>query len=296
MTLVLLRWVDVILDVCRQAASTLPLIITLGLAAGRRGNGSFLISANLLALNFCIVLGICGIFHFPAAYLCEVIAFHAPSSDLLAPFFQLSGLPWSSSMAAQICGIPFLFAALNALRKCRISAESYSLAQIKFPILWCLIAAAFFLAGFFLINWPFAGLPPGLDMERAALAILRNAVRHYFMAFCPAGALGLVYALRMLGTTEFGAPERILACRWMSVWAFIGYVPYFLQATAIVVGINIRGNVGGFGPNGLTMHYIALGVLGGAIVLWLYQALSSKIRPVAAVVALGLYITFLLIP
>lgn len=284
-----------LLELCQQAAASLPIIITLGLIAGRRGNSQFYLAGNRTCLKLCLWCAFLGIFYFPLAYLREILSFSQNGGEIWSPFFQPAGLPWSTATFAQLLGLLSLFFAKQRLAF--ISPEKYTLRKLC-PVLAPLIFTSILCGGtFFLINWPFGGYPAGLSFERIFMAVSRNAAAHYFMAFCPGGAIGLIWTILITHKKqEITQKEKILAFRWMSVWAFIGYLPWLLQSWAILIGVSLRGDIGLAGPGYLAGHVTALAILSLALCFWLFQALSKKALPLAGAFAFLLFLIFKYIP
>lgn len=293
---IFLHLIGMLLGICQQAAATLPIITILTLIAGRRGQSQFYLAGSRALLKFAFLLAFLGIFHFPFAYLGELFSFGEQASNLWAPFFALPGLPWSMSMLAQISGVVSLAVSFAVMPLHR--PRTYNFASFKISVSFVLLAAFFFASTFFLINWPFAGYPQGLSGARVFQAVFRNALSHYFTAFCPAGALCLLITAYkpMLSREVFMKSERALACRWFALWAFIGYVPYLVQSWAILIGVSARGNIAGLNPNYLGFHVLALSLLSLGESLWLFQLLSKRVWRWAAVTAFGLFLGFCWIP
>lgn len=289
------RGLAVILEICQTASAGLPLIITLGLIAGRRGNARFFLYGGKLCLNLAIFLAIAGIFYFPVAYYREIASFNQSAATIWKPFLEAPGLPWSTSAGAQIAGV-LLLAAARFLLPGKLG-DSYPLRELKWTLGCCLAAALCLGATCFLINWPFAGYPPELSGERVFQAVFRNAVGRFFNDFCPAGALGALLALCIPSRQGlYSAKDKIMACRWMCVWAFAGYLPWLLQSWAIFIGVSLRGNPAAFGTGYIASHALVLGILSFALALWLCQTLSKKLLPWAICGGLALYVAFKWIP
>lgn len=290
----LLRLLTNLLEISWQASASLPIIIALGLAAGRRGNARFLGRGNLKLLNFEICCAIFGVLYFLLAYFCLILPYHNENMSIWKPFLEAAGLPWSSAMLMQATAVMILLAARESLRDALPTKDKYPLAAIKKPLLLCLAASLCFLATFFLINWPFAGIPAGMDMDRAFFAVLRNAFRHFYMSFCPAGGLALVYVI--WSRREMEPKDLLLAARWLSIWAFIGYLPYLLQAWAILLGLGWRGNAASYFPGGFMTHVWSIALLSAALCFWCVQALSRKVLPILVLLAFGLFLARLFLP
>lgn len=288
-----MRQLQLALGICQQASAGLPLLIILGLAAGRRGNGGFFLSGNRACLDLGLFLAFWGIFYFPTAYLAEILAYGGTESPIWQPFFASPGLPWAASMLAQTGGFIFLCAAKYGMPK--NLGEAYRLRDLRVPLIFCLCALFCLGATFFLINWPFAGYPPGLSGERVFQAVLKNSFRKYFTAFTPAGGVALAWALWKLKKPASEA-NRLLACRWLAAWAFAGYLPWLLQTWAILIGVSLRGDFSGAGPDYLSWHIASISILSLALCFWLCQTLSKKILPWADIGALALFVVFTWMP
>lgn len=257
------------LGIAANAAATLPVIAILTLLAGRRGNGQFYLygASRLMLLNF--FLALIGPFWFFGAYFMEISHFNAPLSQKLAPLFQLQGLPWSSSISVWFFGIVCLVCAFVSFDRTakHLPADRYLARQFRRPIIFGLAAAFCFFATFMLINWPFSGLPEGLAWDRAIMAIFRNANRNYFLAFCPAGAIGLTAML--VWQKNLDQQRIMIAARWFSFWAVAGCIPTLLISWGTLMGLGINANAStNMGPQTSGIACLSVALVCWAIILW----------------------------
>lgn len=258
----------------------MPVIACLSLLAGRRGNGDFCLWGGQKLLMLALMLAWSGPLWLAANYLAETMHFGGSWAQILAPLLQTPGLPWSSGCGVWLLGWLFMAVAGGSLSAIRhgFQGTEYTARQVWAPICFCLLAAACFFAVFILVNWPFAGLPEGLDWERASMAIFRHASRNYFMAFCPAGAI----ALLMLNFYAPGLePGRIAVCaRWLAFWAVAGCLPYTLVTWGSLTGLGLNPGVSiaqAFRPQAYGLIFLTGALAAWAFLIWkppLWRALS----------------------
>lgn len=271
------HWFLAILALMVYASAALPLIIALGLIFGRRANARYCLLANARLLNFTLLLGVSGLLFYPLSYLSQILAFSSPVS-IWGPFFSPPGMPWSTPLLAWFIGFLTLLGARAVLPiSLATPLDRYPFKFIKLPF-WLLLGASLcFFASFILFNLPFAGLPMGMNFERAAIVIVIDAFRHYFMAFSPAGAFALVYMTVILQSLEQNAtPMQIsISFRWLAVWAAVGYVPGLLQKWAVALGLSYRGSLGAHLSDSLFAQVTSMALLTGAIFCWAIVALKK---------------------
>lgn len=219
----------------------LPIIILLGLAAGRRGRGRLCLDANRVLLLFALIASPIVPAHIFGSYLLQILPILPPGGDWLAPLFTSAGFSFLSSI---FCGLLGCVCLLCAFLWLRIPAarplfqDKYTLGYVAGPMLWCLAAAFFYIGVFWLINWPFAGAPAGMSTDRLLFVIGRNAMHAYFTTLAPAGSIGLVCSTFYHFT---GLENRKLALRWLACWAGAGYLPHTITALGLIIGIAVRG-------------------------------------------------------
>lgn len=289
----LAQWLAIFVKIFADAAAALPLIIALGLVAGRRGNGRFCLWASEKLLGLALPLSFAGPAYILLRYFSLLLPYNTRGASLLAPLLESSGMAYTSSIIAWTAGALALYLAQGALAPAlfRHNAETdrYKLSFIKFPLALCLLAAFVFFLTFILLNWPFAGLPQNLDWPRAAMAVCRNAVRHYFMAFCPAGAIALLYAFHVYsGNCPASEAQKHNSLRWCAIWAAIGYLPYSLQKWGLALGLALRGNADSL-MGSIASQILALSLLAMAIVCWFWLFFCKKQRAAIAWTAFGLF-------
>ncbi len=285
-----------LLDVFVNAAAALPLVTALGLIAGRRGNGAFCIAGNHLLLKYTLLLSICGAIYFPCSCFFQIMAF-TDNANPVAALGSLAGLPWTTSLAAWLCGMGLLASGIHFLGGITPPAnDRYTIKFIKLPLICCLGSALCFFATYILINWPFAGLPAQLPWDRAIMAIFRNATRHYFMAFCPAGAIGLIVMLcSWAHLSSFATTAQCQSGRrWLAFWAAIGFLPNTLQKWGLIIGLAMSGNSGSL--DAMHVDIIAMILLSVAICCWFWLLLAKKARIWVAYAAFTLLLARTLVP
>lgn len=267
---VMMQWFVALLFLATNAAAGLPVLIGIGLCAGRRGNAPCYLWAARKLYKFALLLAAPGAFYFPLAYWVQVLPYQNDFLTAWRPFLQLTGLPWSSGLVCWLAGMFCVFLSKNLLPV--IPGQTYKLAQIKASLFAAICAAIFYFATYFLVNWPFAGLPAALDFDQAAMAIARNAASHYFMAFGIAGGAGLLWVYA-------DADEcSSLVKRWLGAWGCLGYLPHVLRGWSIFLGMAVSGKSFGFGPN-YTAAAIALCCASLASVAWAMIALKfARVR------------------
>ena len=251
-----------------SAAASLPLIACLTLIAGRRGNSLLCLWGGYHLLHFCLMLATVGPLWIMGSYVADVAQFGSSIAQKLEPLIHEAGLPWSCSCAAWVIG--WLLAAITCALVRRdlelFNGDRYRIAYIKLPLIGCLAACLLFFASFVLINWPFAGLPQGLSWDRAVSAIIRHAMRQYFVSFSSAGALALVAALYWLRGMD--SQQEWLSVRWLGVWASGGCLPGLLQNWGTMLGLGARGGLPGALAQGMWSNISVLGFYTAARACW----------------------------
>lgn len=278
-----------LLALIKNAAGTLPFIIGLGLCAGRRGFAAQYLHTAKPFFKINLILAICAAIYFPLTYFSQIIHYQTGFKAIWQPLFQLPGLPWSTSFLAWLSGICFIAMAGRYLPLSPQSGDSYSLKYLKLTLIYCAMAALCFFAPFCLNSWPFAGLPEGLTMDRAVFAILRNAMRHFFMA-CGAGGALILFII----TFNY---RNILPQipRWFAAWAAIGYLTYVLQTWGIIIGMLANRSLSG-GLASYNALIIQMVWLTSAIICWGLAA--TKLAPFKLMgrYGFGLLILYVLTP
>lgn len=278
---IFMPWILKLWSILCAGATALPLITALGLIVGRRGNGAFCLLGSSHLLTLCAGMGITGIFYFPLRYLADIAGFEIAGSrwGLLA---TPAGYSYWCAALAWILALACVLWACRQLRALRahlpLAGDKYRFSFIRWPFAFLLLGCVFYLLSLCLENWPFAGLPEGLGWDRAIMAILRHALRQYFMDFCPAGAIALLFAPYWLATDNFSSfgREKTYAIRWLALWAFIGCLPYSLQLWGIMLGLGLRGNPAGNMPLGLDLQLASLSCLTLGIACWGFTLLAKS--------------------
>ena len=251
--LIFWHWGAALLGLAANATATLPFMAALALILGRRGHAAFCLAGAAalagtgLALSAAWPVLVAG----DALVQLSQVA-DAPLARRLAAFFTPAGAGISLSVALWCAGLGCAWlgrrACLHKAAALPPGADSYSARAMRLPLAALLAAGACALAAFALRNWPFAGLPPGLDVWRAAAAILKHACRAYFTAFTSGGAIGLLLAAHVARRGWNGRPlsdaEAAGGLRWCAVWAVAGSVPQLLERWGLALGLWLRGGAG----------------------------------------------------
>ena len=283
--LTLWHWCASLLGVAANAAATLPFMAALALLIGRRGHAAFCLAGARALAGLALWLSAAWPLLVVTDALVQLsLATQAPLKTCLAALFTPAGAGISLSVAAWLCGVGFLW---FGRRACAVSAAQLSPAADRYPVravgapLGALLAAAFCaLCAFALRNWPFAGLPPGMDVWRVAGVVGKHACRTYFMAFTSGGAMGLaLVAVRVsaMARSQTPAPqghpdttEIIGAVRWCAFWAVAGALPHLLERWGLTVGVWLRGSSAPLpgNPHAAVIQVVALGLLTLALGAW----------------------------
>lgn len=258
-----------ILNLLAKAAAVMPVMAALAMIFGRRGNGSYCLRGSLKLLTMCLFLAWTGPLWLAAGYLAETLHYGGSWSRILAPLFAAPGMPWSTGCGAWFLGCLSAAVACNAVVRAGLKADRYSLKQIKWPVGFSLLAAFCFFATFLLINWPFAGLPEGLEWDRAVMAIFRHASREYYMALCPAGAIALLAFNVYANGIERHYQEP--TARWLGFWAVAGCLPYTLVTWGSLMGMGLNESVSiaqSFRPQAWALFFLTAALAAWIVLLW----------------------------
>ncbi len=262
-----------LLSLCMNASCGLVPICLLTLVIARRGHASFCINGLARLLGLALVLSLPGLLAILGDYA-QSLAFTRLFNPgkallLLKPLFSSAGLPWLTGMLAWIFGIIFFFQAWRLRPRLTPPSEKIFLKEQRIFCTLLILAMAFFLATFILRNWPFAGLPQGLSMERASLAVIRHGLHSYFMALGPAGAIALCFCAYLRNNfANTGLAERGAAVRWLAFWAFAGFLPNILQRWGLFFGVSLR-HENFFASPGIGASLVSLLFLSLACLCWL---------------------------
>lgn len=248
------------------AASGLPFIAALSLFAGRRGNASFCIFGCKWLLVFCLALAFSGPCWIALSYLREVLPYNAGLARMLAPLAEPAGLPWSSSLAAWLAACLAVFLAFAALGNVRFRDNIYSVRQVAIPLFFAFAASGLFFMALVLETWPFAGLPEGLEWDRALMAIWRRATGAYFLALSPAGAFALAAWPLWLGRLD--ANQAKVAIRWLAFWAMAGAMPFLLATAGPALGAALHNGIAV--STGQSALAASLGIYAIAVACWAF--------------------------
>ncbi|MBD5557217.1 MAG: spidroin-2 [Desulfovibrio sp.] len=277
--LILWHWCAALLGIAANAAATLPLMAALALILGRRGHAALCLrgAAALAGLGLWLSAA------WPALVIGDALvqlsrAGEATAATRFAAFFTPAGAGISLSVAVWLTGMGCAFLGRYACARAAAAlppgAESYSARNIRLPLTALFAAAACALAAYALRNWPFAGLPPGMDAGRAAGAVLKHAFRAYFAALASGGATGLLLAAAAARRGSFHGPltaaEAVGCLRWCAVWAVAGCVPQLLERWGVALGLLLRGGAPAVpgNPHAVLFQLVALVVLTLACAAW----------------------------
>lgn len=297
--LTLWYWCAALLGTVANAAATLPFMAALTLILGRRGHAAACLrGAGALAGLALWLSAAWPILTLGDAFVRLSRTGDAPAATRLMALFEPAGLGISTSVAVWLVGAALVWfgrrtcaAAAAALPP---GADSYRLQAIGLPLVLLLAAAACALAAFALRDWPFAGLPAGMDMARAAAAVGKHACRSYFTALASGGAFGLLLAARAArrngcasrppaaGAQRPSAPLSVAeaegAVRWCALWAAAGYLPSCLEHWGLALGLLLRGNAGPLLHGGhwplILLQFTTLALLTLAMTAWLLLLLA----------------------
>ena len=276
--LILWHWCAALLGIAANAAAALPLVAALALLLGRRGHARICLAGAAALAGLGLALSAA----WPALGVGDALmqlsrAGDAPAAALFAAFFTPAGAGISLSVAVWLVGILCAFAGMRACSRAAAAlppgTDRYSARNIRVPLALLLVAAGFALAAFALRNWPFAGLPPGMDMWRAGTAVLKHAFRAYFAALASGGAVGLIFAAYVARRGSFHGPlttaEAMGGVRWCAVWAVAGCLPQLLDRWGVALGLLLRGGQAVPGnPHAALFQLVALGLLTLACAAW----------------------------
>ena len=242
------QWIAAVLTLGASAASAMPVIIALTLAAGRRGNaGLSALGARTLA-RCAAALALLGPLLATGSVLALLASLRGQEHmlDGISPWMPAM-LPYSTAVIAWIAGIACL---LGYLVVDKAAAQSHSPAgqnrwqpgQIGLRVALALLAALCFFVAQVLPSWPFSGLPQGLTMSDVVLVVLSTTVHDYFTAFAPAGSVALlVLALKCgSGSAGLSAEDEQRAARWCALWAMVGFIPRCIDRWGLVLGLYLR--------------------------------------------------------
>ena len=274
-----------LLGVAANAAATLPLMAALALLIGRRGHAAICLAGARELAGLALWLAAAWPLLIVTDAMVQLsLATPAPLQSRLAALFTPAGAGISLSVAAWLCGAVSLWlgrraCAASALRLSP-GADRYPASAVRAPLAALLAAAFCALCALALKNWPFAGLPPGMDFWRVAGVVGKHACRTYFTGLTSGGAVGLVLvAVRVsaVARSQTAAPrghtdtmEITGAVRWCALWAVAGALPHLLERWGLTVGVWLRGNAAPLpgNPHAAVIQVVALGLLTLALAAW----------------------------
>lgn len=302
--LIFWNWAASLLGVAADAAVSLPLLAALTLILGRRGHMA-LCARGAAALGFLgLALAPAGVVTGLGDFLLQLsrvghAGFWERVAVLAVPAGRgpaLSLLCWLAAMACVAGGSVALARARRAAAAgpCRGRPDARTplasgLAGLRIPLVLLLAGALCFFAALACRDWPFAGLPPGMDPGRAAAAVLRHATRLWFTTLAAGGAAALALAALALRRRRLppdacagrngaaaatraplaaDSPERAGIIRWCALWAAIGYLPSVLERWGLALGLWLRPAAAGTGMRPVSAQVLSLVLLSMAIACW----------------------------
>lgn len=227
-----------------NAAAAMPIITLFTMIAACKRDAAFCMWFSWNAIKLDIALSMCSLFCllFQTGYMLARFVRDGASLSI-SVIMQRAFLPWTSSILLWCVGIIFLFLALvKCERKLNLAGKDANMTFPAIPAILCALGATIFFSTFITINWPFAGLPPGMDLPQAVAAICRNGLHRYFSGFTPAGACLLASWQFFVKTSKNDiSPEQSgMAIRWSALWALAGYTPYCIQNWGLSIGIMLQ--------------------------------------------------------
>lgn len=276
-----------------DGACGLSLPAAFALIFGRKGHAAFCASGSRSLLFLSLCAGISGIVYYPLS--CFMVL--APYGNMGPPSFLQSlfspgGMPWFSAWLVWLAGLALLLAAFYQCGRLKIGAmaDSFRMAQIRLPFYLALGGSLCFFSSFFLINWPFGGMPPELSTQRVLLAVGRNAFRHWFFAFAAGGAIALAFAPYCLSRINCDKIEKMNAARYCAMWAACGAIPACFTNWGLILGLLLRNGVLPQIQAGMHIQLLGLFCLTFAIACWLFCFWKKRAGLIAW---LGLFFLFL---
>lgn len=234
-----------LLGIAAHAALALPFITALTLLVGQRERTRLCVCGSYRLTQ----LALCLAFFWPVTLLLDLgLQLSLPQGILrlpsgFSPWMPVM-LPYSTAIAAWLGGVACLFWQMATSRPTyRLCLQEVDIPRDSSAVrVWpSWVATLCFFAAHTLPSCPFAGLPEGMTMGRAALAISSASLHTFFMYFTPAGALALlVFSHRPHGDRAFPAEDRQAAARWCTLWAMVGYFPYCLDNWGMFIGFTLR--------------------------------------------------------
>lgn len=269
-------WLLGLLKLISMGAETLPVILALGLIAGRRGHGQFCLAWGEQQLKICRLLALFGFFWLPCAYVGQLVPYGGGAGQMLATLLTPAGMPWLTGFLLWLCGLGAL-GLVSLPAGTGSSDDRYCFAYIRQPFCLLFLAFCFFFVALLMPDWPGAGLPAGLGWDRALPAIFRHAMHACFAALCPAGALSLVLIqLRPYAAILANQPAEFgVGIRWLAFWAAMGYLPGSLQTLGISIGMLVAGHPASLAP-AFAAQLAGSIFLGFGILLWFWQLFSRR--------------------
>lgn len=295
--LTLWYWCAALLGTLANAAATLPFMAALTLILGRRGHAALCLRGAGALAGLALWLSAAWLLLVPGDALVRLsLAGDAPAATRLMALFEPAGLGISTSVAVWLAGAGLVWFGRRACAAAAAAlppgADSYRVPAIRLPLAALLAGAFCALAAFALRDWPFAGLPAGMDMGRAAAAVGKHACRSYFMALASGGAFGLLLAARAARrnngasrppaadaqspSAPLSVAEAAGAVRWCALWAAVGYLPSCLEHWGLTLGLLLRGDAGAplHGDHWLLIQFVTLALLTLAMAAWLLLLLA----------------------
>lgn len=268
-----LLYIHHLLAFLAAAAGSMPFLIALGLIIGRRGHAAFCIYGSRRLCGLALGLACAALFYFPSSYLAVVLPYGLHAS-ILDGIFLPAGRPWLVALLCWLLGIFILWLASGSLKALRMEGKEdrYQFRFIRPVFMLLMLASLAFFAALFMENWPFAGLPEGMNVERAAMAIARHSMRRFFMSFSPAGAIALLYASYFFSRSGRSGDqeEERGSLRWFSFWAAAGAVPSLFISWALQLLSWNRAALPGLANTNLIILGLILQSMAAGLWIWIF--------------------------
>ncbi len=285
------QWVAAVLGIAAHAALAMPLMTAFTLLVGQHKKNELCCLGGREMIRLNLVLAV----FWPIVFISDVLLqfslvqgrLHIPDLSLWAPVM----LPFSTAVVAWFIGVFCL--SIQCILS-RPTVDKNSARQFPFftatgsCVCLSLLAALSFFAAQALPSCPFAGLPEGMSIFRAVMAITLSSFHVFFTYLGAAGGLTLWYLSRkpqMIqhwgGTKE----DEQHAARWCTLWAMIGYIPSCLDRWGITIGFALRpGNM----PAAIAGRIPTLTAFSLATVCWAVLFLRRAPRRLYVLNSLGL--------
>lgn len=206
---------------CGHVAAALLLVMILTILIGRRSHADLVRYGVACLRRLALGLAVPGL----AGFILPIILIlgHWPETVTMASLFHPVVLPWT------MASLFWLFAFVWIFLVRRIAIWS------------CMIPLFIALAAGIVCNWPFAGLPQGMDSATVFAVLALQTGHRLFLGLSLAGGIALFFVPHWQRTCQFGAVSlgegnRKGAMRWLAFWACLGAVPFLVDRWGLVIG------------------------------------------------------------